>query len=276
MSTPENIIRKPAMAGKFYPADPSQLRAMVQQFLDSADVQSEPDRARVIVAPHAGYPFSGPTAGYAYARVQGKEPNRVVLLGCSHHYKIETASVYDRGAFETPLGPSSIDEDFATRLAEALESESTTPHDPEHSLEVQLPFIQVLFGDVPIVPVLFGALNPAWHQRVGELLAQRLDPEDLVVVSTDLSHFYTEEQANTLDHHSLGILLNEDIDAYVRETEAGTCLMCGATAVVTGMAYALARRARDWSVLDYRTSYTASGDASRVVGYAAVTMEQAA
>lgn len=271
-----NSLRKAVVAGTFYPEDPHRLRDMVGGFLDDAAVEPAPERVRALVSPHAGLKYSGATAGHGYKRVEGKAPKRVVLLGCSHHYPIETASVFVEGAFESPMGVLPIDEPFAEALAEKMDSGSPRPHREEHSLEVQLPFLLAVLGEVPIVPVLFGELNALWHVRAGELLAEMVDEEDLVVVSTDLSHFLREEEANALDRHSLDTLLSEDIDRFVTECTEGTSSMCGSAAVVVGMAFALARKARDWSVLDYRTSFKASGDPSRVVGYAAVSMEQAA
>lgn len=268
--------RTPAVAGQFYPRSPRELRGMVDNYIESADLEPAPDTVVTVLAPHAGYVYSGPTAGFAYRRVLGKKPSRVVLLGCSHHYRFETASIYDSGTFETPVGNFTVDQPFATALADKIESYSSEPHMPEHSLEVQLPFLAVSIGLVPIVPVLFGSMPSAWHAEVGRILASMLDPGDLVLISTDLSHYLTESQANEADAHALDVLLSRDVSQYVDETQHGSCAMCGAAAVVAGMAFAVARGADRWSVLDYRTSARTSGDTSRVVGYASVSMERAA
>ena len=268
--------RIPAVAGQFYPRSSRDLRRAVDKYIQDAEVEPAPNRVLAVVAPHAGYLYSGPTAGYTYRRIQGKKPARLVLLGCSHHYRFETASIYDSGTFESPLGDFAVDQPFASALAEKIESYSPEPHLPEHSLEVQLPFLAASVGLVPIVPVLFGSLPNAWHAEVGRILASMVDPGDLVLISTDLSHYLSEPEAHAADEHALNVLLEQDETKYLAASQDGTCAMCGAAAVVAGMAFAIARGARQWSVLDYRTSAHASGDVDRVVGYASVSMECAA
>ncbi|GMU91863.1 MAG: MEMO1 family protein [Candidatus Hydrogenedentota bacterium] len=272
----QTMVRKPAVAGHFYPREPESLRRVVLQHIETASVAAAPDKVETVVSPHAGYMYSGPTAGHAYARVRGKQPNRVVLLGCSHHYLIETASVFTRGSFETPLGTFPIDEAFAQRLADTTGSYSIEPHMAEHSLEVQLPFIAASIGIVPIVPVLFGGAAGEWHARVGEELARMTDEGDLVVVSTDLSHYLDEAHANEIDRRSIDTVLKKDWRAFAAGIRHHTCSMCGASAVIAAMTYAAARGASEWKVLDYRTSGATSGDFDRVVGYAALSMERAA
>lgn len=270
------LVRRPAVAGQFYPSEPEELRETVDAYLDTAHVESAPDRVVTIVSPHAGYIYSGPTAGHAFARVRGKRPKRVVLIGCSHRYAIDTASVFTSGEFKTPIGSFPIDEPFARELAEVTESVSIEPHLPEHSLEVQLPFLARAVGFVPIVPVLFGSPAGPWHAKMGESLAHMLDESDLVVASTDLSHYLSEQQANEIDHRSIDAVLARDWRAYARRIRDRSCAMCGAAAVTAAMSCATALDANEWNLLDYRTSGAASGDYRRVVGYAAISMERAA
>jgi AmmeMemoRadiSam system protein B len=273
---PATTVRRPAVAGQFYPGDPETLRDTVDALLDAAGVNAAPDRVDAIVCPHAGYVFSGATAAHAYARARGKSPKRVVLLGCSHRYRIETASVFTQGEFEVPLGAFPIDEAFARELADAIESVSPGPHVPEHSLEVQLPFLARAIGIVPIVPVLFGSPAGARHAGVGESLARMLDADDLVVASTDLSHYLNEPSANAIDARSIKAVLAKDWRAYTQSIREKNCAMCGAAAVTAAMVCASARKANTWTLLDYRTSGAASGEFDRVVGYAAISMERAA
>ncbi|MBI4558645.1 MAG: AmmeMemoRadiSam system protein B [Candidatus Hydrogenedentes bacterium] len=268
--------RAPAVAGQFYPRDPKRLNAMTQEYVDQSGVRPAPEQTVTIMVPHAGYIYSGPTAGFAYARVRGKQPKRVVLLGCSHRFNIETASVFDAGEFDTPLGPFPIDIAFASSLSHELDSDSVEPHMMEHSLEVQLPFLHTVLGSVPIVPVLFGSPPCDWHARAGQILARMTDPGDLVVASTDLSHYLPEEAANRIDRRSLEAVLAKDWVSFAEAVEEGSCSMCGATAVVVAMSYSLACGATAWSLLDYRTSAEVSRDFDRVVGYGAIAMERAA
>ena len=267
-------IRKPAVADQFYPGDPHQLRHLVEQYLSQTQVTAAPDNVAAIIAPHAGYVFSGPTAGFAYARARGKTPKRVILLGCSHQCGIDRASVFDEGAFETPLGVFPIDEPFAKRLAAEWKSSDTQPHLGEHSLEVQLPFLSVALGETPIVPILFGGPAGSWHVSAGETLAGLVDDSDLVVVSTDLSHYLSDEEAHQLDKQTLDTVLTRNCESVIQGLARGTCSMCGGAAVVAAMAFVRARGAVAWSLLDYRTSAATSKDYRRVVGYAALSMER--
>ncbi|MBI1317752.1 MAG: AmmeMemoRadiSam system protein B [Candidatus Hydrogenedens sp.] len=267
------LLRPPIAAGRFYPDTPAELSAEIARYLGDALVVPAPDETAGIVVPHAGYPFSGPVAAYGFKRVQGKRPGRVVLLGRSHHYGFHGASIITSGALQTPLGHLPVDEDFARKLAREVETESAKAHGPEHALEVELPFLQVLFGEVPVVPILFGCEPGAWHVAFGRSLAARLEPQDLVLVSTDLSHYLSNDQAHDADERSLGALLSGDIDSYEHGVESDAVKMCGATAVVAGMACATARGATQWHLLDYRTSGDVTGMIERVVGYAALSME---
>lgn len=271
----QSTTRRPAVAGRFYPDHPVELRETVEKCIGVAGVDAAPERVAAIVAPHAGYVYSGATAGYAYARVRGKKPNRVILLGCSHRFALDTASVFTRGAFETPLGTFPIDEDFADKVAEETGAETTEPHLMEHALEVQLPFLYVALGEVPIVPVLFGSPPARWHAQMGEKIAGLAEEDDLLVASTDLSHYLSEHEAHRRDKQSLDTLLSKDWNAYSVGIATGACAMCGSPAITAAMTYSLAQGADEWILLDYRTSADASGDHDRVVGYAAVSMERA-
>ena len=268
--------RRPVVAGQFYPASPKKLREMVAGYIDDSGVEPAPERVAAIVAPHAGYIYSGATAGYAYARIRGKKPKRVILAGSSHRSPISTASVHTRGVFDTLLGSFPIDEAFVDELARATESPGPEPHLLEHALEVQLPFLHATIGEVPIVPILFGANPNKWHAAVGAKLAEMVDDTDLLVASTDLSHYLNEETANQLDKHTIEIFLSKDTDALAAGLRDGTCSLCGGAAVHVAMTFAAAVGATNWSVLDYRTSGAVSGDYDRVVGYAAASMERGA
>ena len=266
--------RKPAVAGQFYPASKKELEQTVQWCLDEAHVDPAPDKVVAVIVPHAGYTYSGATAGSAYARVRGKKPKRIALLGCSHRYPIATASVFDSDGFEIPLGTFPVDEALGKTLARELGSESTLAHLYEHSLEVQLPFLWVAMGPVPIVPILFGSPAAEWHESAGEKLARLLDEDDLVVASTDLSHYLDDSAAHQIDKRTLDIVLAKNCAALCEGLARGQCSMCGGAAVVAAMSFARARGALTWSLLDYRTSAAASGDHDRVVGYGAISMER--
>jgi len=274
--------RHAAVAGQFYPYDVRQLTHMVDGYLAQAAevVEAAPERVAALVAPHAGYVYSGPTAAFGYARVRGKTPGRVILLGVSHRYGIKGACIYREGDFETPLGSFPVDEVFCDLLAEALgehgtrESLGHIPHQDEHTLEVQLPFLWRAIGQAPIVPVLFGSAAGAFHGEFGARLAGLTEPGDLVVASTDLSHYLPQAEANDIDRRSIGLVLGQDVEAFSRGLATNRASMCGGAAVAAAMAYAKAAGALEWQLLDYRTSGDTGGDYSRVVGYAAISMER--
>ena len=266
--------RLAAVAGHFYPGAAKTLRAEVDRCLNDCGVVAAPERVAAIVAPHAGYLYSGATAGHAFARVRGGKAGRVILIGRSHSYGFEGADVYTGDGFETPLGVAPVDTDFAGRLAKEIDAVDMGAHVTEHSLEVEVPFIQAALGDTPIVPILLGSEAGPWHIDLGERLAMMLDDSDLLVASTDLSHFLDEAAANEMDEATTGAILGQDCAAVCAGLRRDAFSMCGGSAVVVAMSYALARNALDWRLLDYRTSAAATGDRYRVVGYAAVTMER--
>ncbi len=266
-------VRRAVVSGQFYPEQPEVLGQDVSRYLDSSGVVASPAQVAALVVPHAGYVYSGPTAGFAYARVRGAKPKRVVLLGRSHRYAFKGASIWATGGYESPLGILPVDVNVASMLAQEFGGAPTEAHEVEHTLEVQAPFVQVAIGTVPIVPVLFGDEPGEWHVEFGRRLVQFLEPGDLVIASTDLSHYLTEAEANAIDRETTGRVLERDPMHLARGLAAGTCSMCGGAAVVAAMAYANARCVTDWHLLDHRTSAHASGDTGHVVGYAAISME---
>ena len=270
-----DLKRKPAVAGTFYPERPGELKRMLQGYLDQSGVHPAGSGVRVLVVPHAGYIYSGPTAACAFRRVAECDIDRVILLGCSHHDSFDGASIFMQGSFQTPLGDFPVDEDFAARLADRVETSDSKPHAQEHALEVELPFLAMTVGIVPIVPVLFGSPFGPPSIHFANVLAELAGDRDLVLASSDLSHYLTEEQANAIDHTTLDTLLKKDVQAFAEAVQSGCCSVCSLAAVAIAMVYSLESGAEEWSLLNYSTSAHASGDTSRVVGYAALPMERA-
>ncbi len=267
-------VRKPTVAGQFYPADPARLRSAVEEYMDSSGVTPALDQVVALIAPHAGYIYSGPTAGYAYARVKGKTPSRVILMGSSHRYRIDGACVFGAGTFETPLGPFPIDEALAKKIVGEEVSLSNEPHWNEHSLEVHLPFMHVAMGEAPIVPILFGGPPSGWHDDFGAKLATVAEEGDLVIASTDLSHYLSDDRAKEIDRATTDAVVAGDCKRFAEGIAQNEFSMCGAAAVAVAMAFARERSASERTLLDLRTSAAVAGDYNRVVGYAAITMER--
>lgn len=264
MSTTTPTIRPPAVAGTFYTDRPEKLAAAVESLLSQAqDAGLGPVRA--LIAPHAGYRYSGPIAASAFRQLaaarDGERPT-VYLLGPAHYIYVDSVALSPAGAFETPLGlvmqnQAAIDALLAHGSAYQLDS---LAHQPEHCLEVELPFLQVALRNFDLVAMLCG--QPAVEQVAADL-AGRLRPNDLVVVSSDLSHFYPYAAAQALDRAFLQAVLAGDM---VRAAQGEAC---GLQPILILMRLA---QINGWTphLLDYRNSGDTGGDKRRVVGYAAV------
>jgi len=257
------MVRKPAVAGSFYPAEPMQLARMVDELLAMAS--SPPAHApKAVVAPHAGYVYSGPVAAYSFRALEplaGREPT-VFLLGPAHYVAFDGVSTGNFTYWETPLGQVPVDTERLGELLErsALFNAADEPHLPEHSLEVELPFLQAVLGRFKLVPLLFGLVDPL-------LVAPHLDavvrPGDVVVVSTDLSHYHPDAEARKLDAATLEAALALDAQELLQREACGRHPWAALTALAD-------RRSWRPELLAYATSGDTSGDRSRVVGYAAL------
>lgn len=260
----ELSVRQPAVAGQFYPGNSDVLRQKIEGYVGEAELPQDLGTVRAVIAPHAGYVYSGPTAGYAFKALKTL-PQRswtVFLLGPAHRARVNGVALGSYKAFRTPLGdvPIAVErvEDMLTRSS--LYVRAPHAHAPEHCLEVELPFLQMTLPDFQLVPMLFGQADP---REVGADLIDHIEEEDLLVVSSDLSHFYSYDQAKSLDQDLLDALLEGD-KSDVLGGEA-----CGRAPIVTLMEVA---RHKGWEphLLDYRNSGDTAGDKGRVVGYASV------
>jgi AmmeMemoRadiSam system protein B len=260
-------IRPPAVAGRFYPGDPAELDASVRSHLALARSAAEdepPDtHLKAVIVPHAGFVYSGSVAASAYLQVAAvaSRVRRVVLLGPSHRVFVQGLASSSADAFATPLGRVPLDRDAIAR-AEALPAvvADDTAHADEHSLEVQLPFLQSVLGDFLLVPF---AVGEASTEEVDELLGLLWGgDETLIVISSDLSHYYEYDTARRLDRatmRAIEALDPEDLDA---ESACGRIPVCGLLAAARR--YGLTAR-----TLDLRNSGDTAGSHDQVVGYGA-------
>jgi len=270
-------VRKAAKAGQFYDADPAALSARIDGFLAAANGAGtvSPDRIRAIIVPHAGFIYSGRVAGQAYNLVRGRDIATVVILGPSHHVGFEGASIYPEGGFETPLGIAEVDAPSAKALIRASGfAYIPEAHVEEHSLEVQVPFIQKVLPKAKIVPVVLGIPS---EKTVGTLAAALdkvfKDTKVLVVASTDMSHFLARPEANALDKSTIDLVTGQKVPALLRKLARNENILCGGAAVVTALLYAQKQGNAEVRLLAYADSSEAGGPADSVVGYfaAAVT-----
>ncbi len=254
-------IRASAVAGMFYPANPHVLRETVSAYLQAASPPAL-ESVRAVVVPHAGYVYSGAVAATAYRLLADQAPpRRCYLLGPSHRAWFPGVALANYDAFRTPLGNVPLDrEAFEALRKESLFTPLNVPHGPEHCLEVQLPFLQMIYSELKIIPMLFGEVDPI---AVGKVLSAYLTDEDLVIVSSDLSHYHDNETAHRLDRQFLEALLREDVAGIAAGEACGQAPALALTEIA---------RSRGWQphLLDYRTSGDITGERRQVVGYAAV------
>jgi AmmeMemoRadiSam system protein B len=275
-------VRKPAVAGRWYPGDRPGLVREVDACLDAVAPRDRLGRLVALVSPHAGLRYSGQVAAEAWALLRGRRGLTVVLVGPSHRVAFEGISVYDRGAFETPLGISRVAEDVAAALQRAHPriTADPWPHREEHSLEMQLPFLQRVAPDARIVPVLLGTQDRAEVDTLAAALPGALAGKDAVLVaSTDLSHYHPAERASVLDARVTECVARLDPDALMDRLESYRGHACGGGALVSVMRAARTLGATSGEVLRYADSGDAGGrDKTRVVGYlaAALTAAEAA
>lgn len=254
-----SAVRLPAVAGSFYPADPDDLARTVDNLLGEASATATARPAGLIV-PHAGYQFSGPVAATGYARLLPWRASyrRVVLLGPSHFVAVSAPTLPEATALRTPLGDIPVD----TSVVAAVRQDR--PHAREHSLEVQLPFLQrVLAPGWTALPVLLGAGVPA--DRVADCLDAVAGDDVLVIVSSDLSHYHDHATAQRLDRRTADAIVARD-SAAIGDRDA-----CGAMAIRGALAW-VSRHGLAVSPLDLRTSADTAGDPDRVVGYGAFSV----
>ncbi|MFH1789094.1 MAG: AmmeMemoRadiSam system protein B [Candidatus Altiarchaeota archaeon] len=253
------VVRKPAVAGSFYPAEPEALAGMVDAYLAEAQDIRLPN-VRALVAPHAGYVYSGKTAAAGFKQLVGRNIDTVIILAPSHQVRFSGASVLDVTHFETPLGLIKLSPKVKNLLKEDGFSNIPAAHASEHSLEVELPFVQRTLGDFELIPIVVGDADPA---VLASVLVDYVDEKTLIVASSDLSHYYPYDEAVKLDSVCTAAIPALDFEAMQ------DCQACGSIPVKTLMHIA---SAKGWvgKLVDYRNSGDTAGDKERVVGYASV------
>jgi AmmeMemoRadiSam system protein B/AmmeMemoRadiSam system protein A len=270
-------VRRPAVAGSFYPANPQTLSRQVQDFLSRAPKEKVAGEIIALVSPHAGYMYSGQVAAYAFKLVEGMKFDAVVVVAPSHRAYFQGASVYDRGGYETPLGLLPIEKELCQKLKEGSDLIQFVPqaHAQEHSLEVQLPFLQATLGQFNLVPIVIGDQSYRTCHVVGQTIARAaLGKKVLLVASTDLSHFHPYDEAVKRDNIVLEDLRSFDPQKLAQDLNSGKGEACGGGPVMAVMTAAKERGANRVQILKYMNSGDVTGDRSSVVGYAAAVIVQ--
>ncbi|HAH20974.1 MAG TPA: hypothetical protein DCL49_08750 [Candidatus Omnitrophica bacterium] len=271
--------KEPSVAGQFYPQDKNTLSRQIESFLDNA--HSEPVSGNIfcLIVPHAGYAFSGQAAAFAYALIKDKPYKTVVVIGPSHHWGINGISVYREGTFRTPLGDLEIDSAFSRKLINPAQGIDAIPaaFEKEHSVEVQLPFLQSVLKDFKIVPVLVGDCSfrtlGAFADNLAATSKERSDV--LVVVSTDLCHSYDYEETQRSDRLTLSYLERMDAEDIYDNLNKRTIQMCGGFPAVAGIIAAKHLGATNYRLLRYTHSAEVTGNKAKgvwTVGYASALL----
>ena len=262
------MVRKPAVAGRFYPGNRSRLEAEVQSYFDEGTSRV---KAIGVVSPHAGYIYSGRVAGQVFSRVE--IPRRVVVMGPNHRGVGGRVAMMSEGTWETPLGEVPLDTELAAALMSALDIAEDDPraHALEHSLEVQVPFLQAVREDLLITPISLGGLNLAQSLALGDALAgviTNLGEDVLMVASSDMTHYEPDTDARARDREVIDQMLALDPEGVFRVVREKGITMCGVIPVTAMLAAARAMGATAVDLVNYMTSGDTSGDYSSVVGYA--------
>jgi len=264
------IVREPAVAGAFYPGTEETLRATVTDLLEKAEPPVVEGKILALISPHAGYVYSGAVAANGYKLIAGRTFDAVVLVAPSHHVYFPGSSVYRQGPYRTPLGLIEVDKDLAEAIASADPSISFKPeaHRQEHSLEVQLPFLQIAVPGLKIVPIIMADQSYENCERLAAAIAGAAEGRDvLLVASSDLSHFHAYDEAVAMDQVVIDDVLNYDCEALARDLGTGKCEACGGGPVITVMLAAKKLGATRAIKLAYANSGDVTGDKSGVVGY---------
>jgi len=264
------MLRLPAVAGRFYPSNPAELIALVHKYA-KADSHANPVRTKACLVPHAGYVYSGHVAGAVFARIA--LPKRLLILGVRHYPRGEPAAILSSGAWRTPLGDAPIDEALAAALLKAcpLLREDSVAHSAEHSLEVQLPFLQVLTPGFTFVPVALGTVRFEDLVAIGEALARVLEAakEDVLLLTTsDLNHYEDDATTRVKDHKAIDQLLARDPRGLFDTCRSENISMCGLGPAAAMLTALKALGSRKSELVKYATSADVSRDRDAVVGYA--------
>ncbi len=276
-------VRPSPIAGQWYPGDPKRLAANVDRYIQEARLPALKGEVIAIVAPHAGHIYSGPVAGYAFAALQGLLPEVVAVISPLHGYSNDPFLTTAHQAYGTPLGAIPVDTKAVQDLNKELEELlgyglRGIRHDQEHSLEIELPFLQRTVGaEFKLLPVMVRDQSRRGTHLLGLCLAKTLKGRKAVLVaSTDLSHFYPQDVANSLDEVMLSCIESFDPEAVIQAEEQGRGFACGRGALAAVLWAAKELGADTVKILNHATSGDITGDTSQVVGYgAAVVLRQA-
>jgi len=268
------MIRHPVVAGQFYPGSPSSLEAQIQGFIDEWAPKEE---VLGLVSPHAGYMYSGPVAGAVISRIRFKDT--FVIMGPNHTGLGRPFSIMTEGTWETPLGEVEIDSELGKKILESAPSlkQDHVAHLEEHSIEVQIPFLQYFKRDIKIVPIVLAPSTGTTYKEIGKGIAKAIKDsgkEAVIMASSDMTHYEPQESANRKDNQAIEAILELDEDELLRRIEEFRITMCGYAPTVALISACKELGASKAELVSYQTSGDVTGDYRSVVGYAGIIIKR--
>jgi len=264
------MIRNPVVAGQFYPESASQLKAMIEQWVDEKSAKEE---VIGLVSPHAGYIYSGPVAGRVISRIKFKDT--FIIIGPNHTGRGEPLSIMTEGTWKTPLGEVEIDSELAEQILTTSShlAEDYQAHQYEHSIEVQIPFLQYFKSDIKLVPIMLAYSTGTIYKEIGREIARaikELNREVVIIASSDMTHYEPQETAQRKDNQAIEAMLDLNEDELLRRVDKLNISMCGYAPVASLISAAKQLGATGAELVRYQTSGDTTGDYSSVVGYAGI------
>ena len=268
-------VRKPAVAGMFYPGNKEELAGKVDDFLANAEKSDIKGRVFAIIVPHAGYEYSGQIAAYSFKQLEGADFKKIIIISPSHYVSFDGMSVYNKGAFETPLGIIKIDKELADKIMAKDKRFIFYPeaHLKEHAIEVELPFLQKMYKDkdFKIVPITMGNPEADDIRILSDTLYDVMDKDTLLIISVDLSHYYPYDKAVELDTNSTSAIEHLDAQKMLKDINSHNSEIDAPIAVL-GMITLANRYNAKAKIIKYANSGDVAGDKSRVVGYSSIVV----
>ncbi|UCC90131.1 MAG: AmmeMemoRadiSam system protein B [Dehalococcoidia bacterium] len=267
------MIRQPVVAGQFYPDSPSQLKEMIRGMVDD---KAEKEEVIGLISPHAGYIYSGPVAGATISRIKFKDT--FIIIGPNHTGMGRLLSIMTEGVWKTPLGEVEIDSELAKQIlaTSSYLEEDYGAHQYEHSIEVQIPFLQYFKKDFRLVPIMLAYSTSATYKEIGKELAtaiKDLNRQVVIIASSDMTHYEPQESAQWKDTQAIEAILDLDEDKLLKRVDELRISMCGYAPAVSLISAAKELGAKRAELVRYQTSGDITGDYSSVVGYAGVILK---
>ncbi|MFQ5674254.1 MAG: AmmeMemoRadiSam system protein B [bacterium] len=277
-SIEKNDVRPAAVADLFYPANRADLENQIETFLDNANPVDLDGEISALLSPHAGYPYSGQVAAAGYKLLQNRQYSVIAIISPSHRDRFPGISVFNGKGYETPLGLVAAASEFGDALVEYDDSitASWAGHGTEHAIEVQLPFLQKVLAEAPIIPIVMGSQDYDTCELLAEALATVLQGvPHLIIATSDLSHYHSYEEANKLDSFAIDLIESFDEKVLSQALEEQTCEACGGGPIIAAMAASKKTGADQIKVLVHQNSGDVGGDREIVVGYLSAAIYKA-